>query len=241
MTVHVLPGDAQLEEFKKTRVDGDVIVCRECFVTGPVDADTRSEFWDQRAKFILAAYGEDEIEYHERVADELEKLSDLGPDDEVNLWFEYELFCSVNLWFCLSLLADSGARVYRVEPAVRAYEERWKGFGSFDAALLEQCFEARKELTPNDLKLGASLWLAFSRTDWRSLKELSASASDRFPYLAEVCEAAAERDLRPAETLIAIKKEGKTDFGDIFAEFSRRAGVYGYGDLQVQDLLDKLS
>jgi hypothetical protein len=74
-----------------------------------------------------------------------------------------------------------------------------------------------------------------------TLKKLSANASDRYPYLSEVCEAAAERDLSPVETLIAIRKEGKTDFDEIFAEFSRRAGVYGYGDLQVQDLLDRIS
>ena len=116
MIFHVLAGDSLVEEFKKTGIEGEVIVCREAFVDGPVDAETTDEFWEQRARFILAGYGDDEIEYHEKVADELNKLTELTSDGEVNLWFEYELFCSVNMWFCLWLLEPTGAAVYRVEP-----------------------------------------------------------------------------------------------------------------------------
>ena len=99
MIYHVLPGDSVAEEFKKTNIDGQTIVCREALVAGPLDGENLDEFWDQRAKFILTEYGEDEIEYHEKVADPLNLLTELTPDDEVNLWFEYELFCSVHLWF----------------------------------------------------------------------------------------------------------------------------------------------
>ena len=37
-----------------------------------------------------------------------------------------------------------------------------------------------------------------------------------------------------------IVEEGATDFEKIFTEFTRRAGEYGFGDLQVQNLLDRL-
>ncbi|MEO7538785.1 MAG: DUF1835 domain-containing protein [Pyrinomonadaceae bacterium] len=239
MTIHVLPGDSLVDEFRKANIPGDVIVCRECLVVGPVDADTTFEFWDDRARFILAEYGEDEIEYHERVADELEKLAEVEPGTEVNLWFEYELFCSVNIWFCISKLAGRGANIYRVEPSVLSIKDRWKGFGALQASDLRKCFESRRELSADDIKLGAALWEAFRADDHRSLKELSKGPSDAYPYLDEVCEAAIEKDLRPVETLMEIKKEGITEFDDVFAEFSHRAGVYGLGDLQVQRLLER--
>ena len=241
MTVHVLPGDALAGEFKKTNIKGDVIVCRECLIVGPVDAETTQKFWDERAAFILAEYGEDAIIYHETVADELERLADVESGSEVNLWFEYELFCSVNLWFSLSMLKGSDAMVYRVEPNVLAPQHRWKGFGELKPADLAKCLKDRNELTAEDLKLGADLWQAFRTDDHRSLKELSTSTSPAFPYLAEVCDAAIERDIRPIEVLREIQKEGITEFADIFAEFQKRAGVYGYGDLQVQRLLDRLT
>lgn len=241
MTAHVLPGDSLVDEFRKTNISGDVIVFRDALVVGPVAADSPFEFWDGRARFILAEYAEDEIAYHERVADEIEKLRDIDAGVEVNLWFEYELFCSVNMWFCLSLLRETGAAVYRVEPIVLSVEDRWSGFGKLDAADLQKCFGSRTAFTHEDIALGAELWNAFRTNDHSRLRELSVSDSARLPYLAEVCEAASDKDTRPAEILAEIEFEGNTEFDDIFAAFTRRAGVYGFGDLQVKRILDQMS
>ena len=241
MIYHVLPGDSLVGEFKKTNIDGNVIVCRECLIVGPVGAETPLEFWDERARFILAEYGEDEIEYHEKVADELEKLRDFDSSAEVNLWFEYELFCSVNLWFCLSLLRESGAKVYRVEPIGLDTIDRWDGFGKFTADDLKACFELRTELSDDDVKHGAELWNAYRHDDHEALDDLSKKELACFPYLKEVARAAVDEDIEPLEVVRAIIRGGETDFAKIFAEFKKRAGVYGYGDLQVQRLLDQLA
>ena len=237
MIYHVLPGDSLVEEFQKTNIEGDVIVCRECLVVGDIDAETLPDFWQQRARFILSEYGEDEIEYHDRVADELAKLLDVDPDDEVNLWFEYELFCSVNMWFCLWLLSETGAKIYRVEPIVRSSDDKWLGFGNLTAGELMTCVGTRTEFTVQDIALGAELWNAYRKNDQAKLAELSTTTSACFPYLKEVCEAAIEKDTRPAEIIAEIQFEGKIEFEDIFAEFTKRAGVYGFGDLQVKQLL----
>lgn len=240
MKVHVLPGDSLVGEFKETGIEGDVIVCREALITGDVDAESLPEFWDQRARFILSAYGEDEIEYHEKVADELARLIDLPADAEVNLWFEYELFCSVNMWFSLWLLRETGANVYRVEPLVLAMEDRWKGYGSLGADELQICFEGRTKLTPEDIALGAELWDAYRKNNFTRLKELSKTNSPAFPYLAEVCEAAIDRDERPLEILQEIRADGFETFPEIFPEFVNRAGEYGYGDAQVKRILAQM-
>ena len=240
MIYHVLPGDSLVEEFKKTGIGGEVLVCREVLVVGPIDAETPHEFWDARARFILAEYGEDEILFHERVADELEKLSDITEDDEVNLWFEYELFCSVNMWFCLSMLVRSGATVFRVEPSVVSEDERWSGFGYLGPDELRRCYDARQMFTDADLKLGADLWDAFRKNDSLRLIELSDSDSTRFPYLREVAAAAAAKETKPSQILAEIVADGFTEFDTIFPEFKRRGGEYGFGDLQVQRLLDGL-
>lgn len=238
MIYHVLPGDSLVEEFKKTGIAGDAIVFREAMIVGPVDADTPDEFWDMRAKFILTEYAEDEIVFHERVADEIEKLADLTANDEVNLWFEYELFCSVNMWFCLAKLLDSGANIFRVEPIVLSENDRWSGFGQIGSDELQRCFEARQIFTSGDVVFGSELWKAFAHGDHQRLLELTESTSTCFPYLSEVCHAAAEIETKPREILDAIKADGITGFDHIFPEFSKRAGVYGFGDLQVQRLLD---
>ena len=162
-------------------------------------------------------------------------------DAEVNLWFEYELFCSVNMWFCLWLLSETDATVYRVEPIVVTEESRWDGFGTFDTAELQTCFDERTVFTLEDITLGADLWNAYRKNDGAGLRQLSTTGSACFPYLAEVCEAAIDKDTRPAEIIAELEFEGKTEFEDIFPEFTRRAGVYGLGDLQVQRIVDQMS
>ncbi|MEO6052104.1 MAG: DUF1835 domain-containing protein [Pyrinomonadaceae bacterium] len=238
MIYHVMPGDAVAGEFRKTGIAGDVIVCRECLLVGDVDAETLPEFWEKRARFILSDYGEDEIVYHETVADEMAKLADLDADAEVNLWFEYELLCSVNMWFCLWLLAETEATVYRVEPIVRTNADIWKGFGKLDTADLQKCFDARKKHSADDVKLGANLWHAYRRGDHSRLRTLATTDSTAFPHLKEVVEAEIEKDTKPKQVIDEITNEGITEFTDVFAEFTLRAGVYGFGDTQVERLLE---
>jgi hypothetical protein len=241
MIYHVLQGDAQLEEFKKAGIAGEPIVFREALISGPVDADDLDTFWNERAHYILADYGEDEIEYKDKVVGEIAQLLDVGEEDEVNLWFEYELFCSVNMWFCLWLLRTTKADVYRVEPIGLDEAERWDGFAKFKSDDLKAAFELRSKFADEQRACGVSLWDAYRKKDLSKLSEVASDTHECFPYLGEVVAAATEQDIRPLEVIREIKAGGENDFGKIFIEFKKRAGVYGYGDVQVQRLLDQLS
>jgi hypothetical protein len=241
MIYHVLPGDAQVEEFRKTGIDGDLIVFREALVTGPIEEADADEFWDRRARFILSEYGEDEIEYQEKVADELLRLEEIGEGDEVDLWFEFELFCSVNYWFCLDQLKDSGAAIYRIAPVDASPDNVWDGFGQHEADDLKACFDSRIELTSEDVETGSRLWHAFRERDPVGLKELGKYRSPAFPFLREVCEAAADIESRPREIVREIVASGKRDIEEVFPEFRSRAGVYGFGDLQVEKLIERVT
>ena len=241
MIYHVLPGDAQVAEFRASGIAGELIVCREALIHGPIEGADLEEFWNERARFIVGEYGEDEIAYHDNVARELARLQDVESSDEVNLWFEYELFCSVNMWFCLSLLSHTGATVFRVEPLGRDVEKRWDGFGDFSAEEMRAAHELKTRLSNDQIKLGAELWEAYRKKDHQQLKRLAGRCDlDCFPYLKEVAAAAAEEDIQPLEILKEIRTRGITDFAKVFEEFRKRAGVYGYGDMQVKHLLDTL-
>ncbi len=240
MIYHVLPGDAQVEDFKKTSIPGEVIVFREAFISGPLDAEDTNEFWDQRARFILSEYGEDEIVYHEKVADGILRLSEVEADDEVHLWFEFELFCSVNLWYCLNELKDSGAPIFRVAPINLEPDDVWKGFGEHGPDELAAAFESRVPVSQDDLEHGAKLWEAFRRRKGPDLRKLADYRSPAMPFLKEVAEAASEIDSQPLHVVREIKSEGFATIDEVFPEFKKRAGVYGFGDLQVERLLDSI-
>lgn len=239
MNIHVLPGDSLSAEFAQTGIDGEAIVCRETLIAGDISEENLDLFWDIRANFIMLEYGGDPIEYREGVAYELEKLVDLDPVTEVNLWFEYELFCQANMWFCLDLLKDH-ENIYRVAPLNASPDDVWKGFGQHDAARLNECFQEREKFTAEDLSKGRELWDAFRKRDSSRLLELGNYRSACFPFLKETCTAAAEIETRPKAILKEITATGLNEIETIFPEFQKRAGVYGYGDLQVERLLEKL-
>ncbi|HMT09457.1 MAG TPA: DUF1835 domain-containing protein [Pyrinomonadaceae bacterium] len=240
MIYHVLPGDAQVEEFREAGIEGEVIVFREALVTGPLDGDIFGSFWDSRAAFILTEYGEDPIEYQDKVANEILKIADVEDEDEVNLWFEYELFCGVNMWFCCELLRNSGARVYRIEPAVLDQDNIWDGFGKMEADDLNACHQQRFVMSADNIELGSDLFRAYRDGDNDRLIELGRTESAAFPHLRVVAAAAAQRDTLPLETVREIVESGKTELTDVFPEFKKRLGVYGYGDKQVERLLDQV-
>lgn len=240
MILHVLPGDSYVETFRETGIFGDVAVCRECLIEGPVNAQNLEEFWKMRASYLDEVYG-DEGFYFDNVVgvvSELTKMQHLPPDAEVNLWFEHELFCQVNMWFCLSLLGETKARVYRIEPYVTSDADIWRGFRNTSSDELLSCFLARRQLSLDDTKLGRNLWKAYQFNDNAELQRLSQTKTDHFPFLERVCQAEIEKATLPVQILTDIKKTGITEFTEIFTEFSRRAGVYGFGDLQVKGMLE---
>ncbi|MEP7213268.1 MAG: hypothetical protein ABI791_09350 [Acidobacteriota bacterium] len=240
MKLHVLPGDATVATFKEANIDGEIAVCREALIEGDVSGDTLAAFWANRAAFNTSAHGETTGGYLESVAGELEKLLSVSEGDTGYLWFEYELFCQVNYWFCLDLLKATAAYVFRVSPIIRQDADKWMGFGSLTADDLKSCFAARIQVSADDIKRGSELWQAYRTGDADGLRKLAGSGSSAFPMLAETVEAAIAKDERPRAILREIVDEGIDDFARTFEEFSKRAGVYGYGDAQVRRILNDL-
>lgn len=240
MIIHVLPGDAYVETFRETGIEGEVAIFRECLVEGDLRGDDLKVLWRSREGFLSSAYPDPGKSYHEYVVSEIEKFANAATGDEVDLWFEYELFCSVNYWFCLSLLADTGCVVYRVAPTIRDDSTKWRGFGKLEAADLIECWNHRIELEESDVELGRDLWTAFKSKDLERLLKLGSTASPAFPYLIDVTEAAADLETKPRQVLAEIVADGSTDFDDVFPQFARRAGVYGLGDVQVKRIFEQL-
>ena len=131
---------------RKLIIEGEIIVCRECLIEGDLKAKNLEEFWQIRENYLSKTYPKSENFYTENVKSEFEKLLNVSPDDEVNLWFEYELFCQVNLWFCLSLLTEKEIEIYRVAPVVRNENDLWNGFGGLSEDELEKCFGQRIQI-----------------------------------------------------------------------------------------------
>ena len=245
--LHILNGDQLAHQLQGAPFFQSHLVVREALVVGPVNGVSLDEFWKDRTEFITSSYGVTAEEYQVKTIQEIERLHQLPREAEICLWFEDDLFCQVNLWFILSVLADiPKLKLFRVFPPISTTEDRWSGFGQTNLESLEDCFQARVPMTTSDITLGKALWQAYSRQDWDVFKSLSFQSSPCFHSLKEICQAQLDRafgaqDLgKPEQIIREILARGITDFPVLFQEFNRQAGIYGFGDLQVKELYDIL-
>lgn len=242
---HILNGDCLAGQLKETSIDGKVIICREALISGDVKASSLEGFWKLRAGFIAKEYHVDHENYYEKVVSEFQKIIDLPGNAEVHLWFEDDLFCQTNMWFCLFLLSDlKNIRIYRVYPRIPINKDHWKGFSLSNAKDLEESLHSKVELEEKDIQLGVHLWNAYQKQDMGRLIQLSEIQSGCFNKLKEVIEAYSntfpenQTVSNPQVYIKELVDSGITDFNSVFEKFQQDFGIYGYGDLQVKKMYD---
>ncbi len=237
--IHILNGDALKEQFPKEKIPGELVVARECMVQGPVYAESLEELYEVRANYLTEAFGS--ADYSDTIK-EIEKIVAIE-NGEVNLWFEEDLFCQVNLWFICSLIFSKDIKVNLVIPK----DSLRYGFGGLSQPELVSAFENRLQLTPINVNQFAILWFAYRKDHIERLLKVGVQMFSDFPFVMNAIEAHFERQSRdgkpgkPEQIIRDIIKEKSTkDFGVVFREFCERAPIYGYGDLQVKRIFDQI-
>ncbi len=79
MKVHVLPGDSLVKAFEESGIDGEVVVCRECFVDGPLEADGLESLWDFAERNTLSRFSrESGVDYTKDVVGRVYQTLEFG-------------------------------------------------------------------------------------------------------------------------------------------------------------------
>ena len=246
MVYNILNGDALAFSFSDTEIEGDIVVMREALIDGDLSGNNLNDFWQSRVKY----HDSTEAQYYSDVVKEFEKIINAPNNAEFNLWFEFDLFCQVNMWFVISIINSLliKKKVYAVNTSYldRTSKQFWNGFGPANSSELATCFADKILLNDVDLQLGQDLWTAYKSGNLEELARLATNQSSAFPYLQEVVKAHIDRfpkdgtKGRPERVLEDITKNISTDFNKVCKEFWNREGIYGFGDTQVKDLYDKV-
>ena len=120
-STHILNGDGMAGAFRTSGIDGNIIIWREGFALGPVSYhfnnkeffNRRKQFWNQYRQVVT----NDPIPvYDSHFIPEIEKINRIGSLSDIYLWFEYDLFCQVNMIALLSLIhqGQKGKNIYLV-------------------------------------------------------------------------------------------------------------------------------
>src|SRR4030095_66733 len=128
MTYHILNGDSLAQSFLNAQIQGEVVVCREALIDGNVQGGDLQDLWRVRAKH----HGIELDEYKQIVVSEYKKIIDAPNNSQFNLWFGYDLFSQVNMWFILSILFDSSKEknIFVVYPTFLEPADIWYEFGN---------------------------------------------------------------------------------------------------------------
>ncbi|MEP1035537.1 hypothetical protein [Ekhidna sp.] len=217
-----------------------MIVARECLVDGDVSGENLTDFWNRRAVYLSKAYSIPSTEYYQKSIPEFQKILSIPAFSTVHLWFERDLFCQVNFWFCCSLINRSDVEVFLVIPSK---DIGWSGFANMKTAELKKQILAKERLSKDDIQFFNQCWIAFKHNRFLDLKSL-ADAS-KFDFIKQAINAHLNRgiedDNQPTIVLKRIIEDLKTvEFSAIFESFCEREGVYGFTDIHIKRLLTKI-
>jgi len=252
--LHILNGDATLRGFEQTGLDGDVMVWREVLSEGPVEENiTSGGFWRNRREWITEVFGEPVDDYQQKVLSELSKLDEAY--NEINIWFEFDLHCQVNLLGVMTYLKQmtdlSAPAIYLICPSGYPGKANFRGMGELNGEELEYLYDnIRVQLSGFDFILVAEVWNVYvigdaerlaaylnSTTFWGNLHSLKPAMEAQLKRL-QVNEDGLNYI---TQKLLDIYNYGFHTKPEIYEKFWETEKIYGMSDKELDIYLQRLN
>ena len=251
--LHILNGDSTATILKQTSIEGDVVVWREMLCEGPVCNEVGSdEFWLQRYDYFENELGVNRLEYYDKTIKEIIKLEDISNYDEVVLWFEYDLFCQVNLMaLCAYLLENYSKSViyYLVCTGNEKGKEQLLTLADYSPQSYSKLLENRIKLSRNNLLFAKQCWELYIENNPEKLKTFNFNKQPKFAYFQMAINQHLERfsklnGLNQIQQklleIIDVENFNKKQIIGEMLIWQRTVTVYGFGNLQYFKYLDNL-
>ncbi len=248
--LHVTNGDSLNNRLLALKVKGDYAVWREMLCEGKTVANLASEeFRAARISFFKSNYPEHAGSYDDIFGTQLAIIADAHLYEEVVLWFEYDLFCHINMLACISFLRAINYKgsISLVCSGRVAGEKELKGLAQLSNQQLLAHYKAKTTLTNHDIFLADDLWRLYCGNDHLKLKPQRAKDSN-FIYLSNCISAHKERfphkqsGLNTLETnmLRLIRKYEIKSEKQLCGYMLNYQGYYGYGDIQLFKMITRM-
>ncbi|PTL99254.1 MAG: DUF1835 domain-containing protein, partial [Bacteroidetes bacterium] len=211
-----------------------------------VQIDTH-EFVEVRRTFLNKYYDIDIDEY--AFHKELEIFNDVDKYTEIILWFEYDLFCHINLIAVISLLQQKKVKLplFLVCSGRIKGKSEFKGLSELNEKQLLNHYKNKVKLTEDDIDLAKTLWRIYCGENHNLLKPFI-SKSSSFKYLSSCLKAHFKRFPDSKNGLSRLEKHVLEIVKDNYIKSKHHLlgyilnyqGYYGYGDLQIKRMISNL-
>ncbi|WP_209400505.1 DUF1835 domain-containing protein [Pseudozobellia sp. WGM2] len=249
--LHITNGDSFTEKLKSLKLKGDIITWREMLCEGKTLTNVGSEsFWKARFEFLNKNYKVSKSWFIEKTLKEYRSLCNHKQQDEIVLWFEYDLFCQVNMIAVLSWLKANRkyAQISLVCSGKEDGSDKLFGLGELSDEKLLELYKNKIELTQDDIEYADYVWQLYCSDNPIRLENLSDFSDYQFEYLPEALQAHLQRfpsiknGLNAMENnILKIGRDKKPTSKKAFiSEILQDQGFLGFGDSQYDRALTRM-
>lgn len=248
-TLHITNGDSLTNYLKELDFAGDFLTWQEMLCEGPTEIKIDTESFFNKRKVFLNEFYDIEINESEYVS-EIQKLDHLENYKGIVLWFEYDLFCHINLVAVISLLQQKQAKqpLYLVCSGRIPSGKNLKGLSELSSGQLFSHYDKKVKLTAEDIDIAVSVWKTYCGKDHNLLRHYITQKSS-FKYLSNCLKAHLERfpdlksglDIIEENILTIIRDQNIKSRNHLLGYALNYQGYYGYADIQLSRIIDKLS
>jgi hypothetical protein len=184
--LHITNGDAFTERLGTLKLKGDVITWREMLCEGKTLTNVGSEiFWKTRFEFLNKNYKVTKSWFIEKTLKEYRSLCNHKQQDQIILWFEYDLFCQINMLAVLSWLKANRkyAEITLVCSGKEDDSDKLYGLNDLSDEQLLKRYEKRIVLTQDDVEYADYVWQLYCSNNPIRLENLIDFKNYQFDYL----------------------------------------------------------
>lgn len=247
--LHILNGDSLVERLDDIGIHDDQLVWREMLCEGKTVYNLKSEAFKNERISYLAQFNATEETYTTSFLTPL-LTTDYTKYTSIVLWFEYDLFCHINMIAALSYLRQLGIStpIYLVCSGWIEGDKNLKGLPELTNEQLSDHYTNKIQLAKADIEFADELWRLYCTDNHTGFKKHILKTSS-FPYLSNCINAhlkrfpSVESGLNVLETHILkiIHKEEIKNTRQLTGYILQYQGYYGFGDLQIQNIIVKLA
>ena len=250
-TLHILNGDSTLDKFKVSGISGDTYVWKEVLSEGPVDTEFASDsFWHQRNEYMTRAFGLKTGEYFEVGQKPFQDMAQsVSEYSEIVLWFEYDLFCQINMIALIHWLnkADYKGTASLVCAGKIDGSDKLYALGEIKTEDYQKLFDSRLKIGSREFDYANDIYEVYTSNLPEDLFNFVLMPFAELPYLPAALESHFKRFpsvqtglTEIEEQLIAFIQEGTLDRTKLIGKMLRWQESQGFGDLQYANILDRL-
>lgn len=250
--LHITNGDSTTNYLKKLNIKGDFITWREMLCEGKTEVKVGSEFfWKSRFDFLKQSYKITKKQFIDLTLKEYRNLCNQKSQEEIVLWFEYDLFCQINMIAVISWLKRyrKGRKISLVCSGEIDGSSKMFGLSELSEKQIKEHYKNKVELTQDDISYADYVWQLYCSNDPIKLQNVyQYQQNTTFKYLIDSLLAHLQRfpsidnGLNSIENnILNIAATAKIPSQEkLIASLLIQENNYGFGDIQYQKQLTNL-